>query len=247
MALTDSSQTRTRARILVATLSLLATALVLTTVSSAAANPVRVTRGIGSASPVVLLVESQSIELYETGFRHCERLKGWRSGSGRRSPSRSESSASTTSAVGCCARFDQFGADSGCGGVRRQARAGVPVGWPRSIIVGMIIIASLSPVLPLVEEAVGLSTTSVATVDIVLDVVVLLLVLARAFFLGIALLVVLELIIPTGSLGTPWGWLRSVRDRNRRTRRYLQVLALAARHGLGGFLGRSTRTTTSST
>ena len=75
---------------------------------------------------------------------------------------------------------------------------GVPVGWPRSVIVGMIT-------------------------------------------LGIALLVVLELIVPTGTLGTPLTWVRSFRERHRRTRRYLQVLTIATRNGLGGFLGRSSR------
>ena len=45
---------------------------------------------------------------------------------------------------------------------------GVPVGWPRSIIVGMIMISSLSPILPLVEESVGVSENSTATPDILL-------------------------------------------------------------------------------
>ena len=120
---------------------------------------------------------------------------------------------------------------------------GVPVGWPRSIIVGMIMISSLSPILPLVEESVGVSETSTSTPDILLDVVVLLLVLAWTFFLGIALLVILELIVPTGTLGTPLTWVRTFRERNRRTRRYLQVLTIATRNGLGGFLGRSSRAT----
>jgi ubiquinone biosynthesis protein len=118
---------------------------------------------------------------------------------------------------------------------------GVPVGWPRSIIVGMIMISSLSPILPLVADSVGVAETSTATPDILLDVVVLLLILAWTFFLGIALLVVLELIIPTGTLGTPLTWVRTFRERNRRSRRYLQVLTIATRNGLGGFLGRSSR------
>ena len=63
--------------------------------------------------------------------------------------------------------------------------------------------------------------------------------MAWSFLLGIALLVLLELVIPTGSVGTPVGWVRGLREQNRRTRRYVEVLGIAARHGLGGFLRRS--------
>jgi ubiquinone biosynthesis protein len=117
---------------------------------------------------------------------------------------------------------------------------GVPVGWPRSIIVGMIMISSLSPILPLVADSVGGGDLD-GHARHLLDVVVLLLILAWTFFLGIALLVVLELIIPTGTLGTPLTWVRTFRERNRRSRRYLQVLTIATRNGLDGFLGRSSR------
>ena len=117
----------------------------------------------------------------------------------------------------------------------------VPVGWPRSIILGMILFNSIGAVVPWIAEASGISeATTRTTTEIVAAVSVLLLVLAWGFFLCIAALVVLELIIPTGSLGTPWGWVRTIRDRNRRTRRYLQVLAIATRNGLGSFLGSST-------
>ena len=118
---------------------------------------------------------------------------------------------------------------------------GVPVGWPRSIIVGMILFSSIGGVVPWVAEESGISERTTTTVtEIVAAVVVLILVFAWGFFLSIAALVVLELIIPTGSLGTPWGLVSEIRQRNRRTRRYLQVLAIATRNGLGRFLGSST-------
>lgn len=117
----------------------------------------------------------------------------------------------------------------------------VPVGWPRSIIVGMILFASIGGVAPWVFAETGInSDTATTATEAVVAVSVLTLILAWGYFASIAVLVVLELIIPTGSFGTPWGLVRSVRDRNRRTRRYLQVLAIATKHGLGGFLGSST-------
>ncbi len=119
----------------------------------------------------------------------------------------------------------------------------VPIGWPRSIIVGMILVSSIGGVAPWVAEQTGIDPdTPTSVTEVVVAASVLVLILAWGFFASIAALVVLELIIPTGSLGTPWGWVQSVRNRNRRTRRYLQVLAIATKHGLGGFLGSSTTT-----
>ncbi len=117
---------------------------------------------------------------------------------------------------------------------------GAPVGWPRSIIIGMILFSSVGGTIPWVVQQTGIRTTETTTTGVVVAVTVLLLVLAWAFFVSIAVLVVLELIVPTGTLGTPWGWVRTIRDRNRRTRRYLQVLGIATRNGLGSFLSSST-------
>ncbi len=129
---------------------------------------------------------------------------------------------------------------AGFGFVARRT-LGAPVGWPRSIIVGMILFSSIGGVVPWVAQETGISERTTTTVtEIVAAVVVFILVFAWGFFLSVAILVVLELIIPTGSLGTPWGMISEIRQRNRRTRRYLQVLAIATRNGLGGFLSSST-------
>jgi ubiquinone biosynthesis protein len=129
---------------------------------------------------------------------------------------------------------------AGFGFVARRT-LGAPVGWPRSIIIGMILFSSIGGVVPWVAEETGISERTTTTVtEIVAAAVVFILVFAWGFFLSVAALVVLELIIPTGSLGTPWGMISEIRQRNRRTRRYLQVLAIATRNGLGGFLGSST-------
>ena len=129
---------------------------------------------------------------------------------------------------------------AGFGFVARRTLS-VPVGWPRCIIVGMLLFGGIGIPAPWIAEQVGINSESATTVtEVVVAVSVLALVVAWGFFASIAVLVVLELIIPTGSLGTPWGLVRSIRSRNRRTRRYLQVLAIATKHGLGGFLGSST-------
>jgi ubiquinone biosynthesis protein len=116
---------------------------------------------------------------------------------------------------------------------------GAPVGWPRSILVGLILISLLGTTLPTLGEAMGVADETGQVSSPALAGVLLALVVAWGFFLSIAALVVLELIVPTGSLGSPLHAVRGVRRRLRRTRRYLQVLAIAARHGLTGFLRRS--------
>jgi ubiquinone biosynthesis protein len=68
----------------------------------------------------------------------------------------------------------------------------------------------------------------------------------RLLFLGLSVLastvaamvvlVVAELLVPTGSLPGPLGLLRGGRARYRRLRRYLQILRIAVRHDLGRFL-----------
>ena len=129
---------------------------------------------------------------------------------------------------------------AGFGFVARRTLS-VPVGWPRSIVVGMLLFSSIGGTAPWIAEQVGIdSETATTATEVVVAASVLALILAWGFFASIAVLVVLELIVPTGSLGTPWGLVRSIRSRNRRTRRYLQVLAIATKHGLGGFLGSST-------
>ncbi|MFC7620607.1 ABC1 kinase family protein [Microlunatus sp. GCM10028923] len=112
---------------------------------------------------------------------------------------------------------------------------GVPIGWPRSILVGLIMVGSLGTTLPWIAFQSGLFEQNDDRIPLGL-LLIFVLVLAWAFFLAIAVLVVAELIIPTGTIPTPWRVLRSTRERFRRFRRYVQVIAIAVRHGLGGFL-----------
>src|SRR5215211_5846351 len=116
---------------------------------------------------------------------------------------------------------------------------GAPVGWPRSILVGMLMSSLLGSVLSRLSRTLGLASEAGEVDQPVLAGVLFALILAWAFLLSIAALVVLELIVPTGSIGSPRRLVRGLRMRWRRTKRYLQVLAIAARHGPGGFLRRS--------
>jgi ubiquinone biosynthesis protein len=116
---------------------------------------------------------------------------------------------------------------------------GAPIGWPRSILVGIVLVSVLGNVLSRLSRTIGLTDEAGEVDQPVLAGVIFALILAWAFLLSIAALVVLELIIPTGSIPSPRQLGRGLRMRWRRTKRYVQVLAIATRHGLGGFLRRS--------
>lgn len=57
-----------------------------------------------------------------------------------------------------------------------------------------------------------------------------------AIALGLGVLVILEALLPTGSLPGPLALLRDLPARRRRARRYARIVAIGVRHGLGGFL-----------
>lgn len=54
--------------------------------------------------------------------------------------------------------------------------------------------------------------------------------------IAMIMLVVWEAVVPTGAVPPARTWFKGLRTRMRRTRRYLQILAIAARHGLIGLL-----------
>ncbi|MEU5875757.1 AarF/UbiB family protein [Glycomyces sp. NPDC047369] len=60
--------------------------------------------------------------------------------------------------------------------------------------------------------------------------------LVTAPVIAMILLVIWEAVIPTGAVPPARTWFKGLRTRVRRTRRYLQILAIAARHGLIGLL-----------
>ncbi len=110
---------------------------------------------------------------------------------------------------------------------------GVPIGWPRSIVVGVIVYAAGAPVATLFASTSGLSAGAELSPS-ALGAAALIVVLsfAWAFAFGIGLLVLVEVLWPTGSIPTPLAYFRARRASKARRRRYFRVAALAIRNGL---------------
>lgn len=111
---------------------------------------------------------------------------------------------------------------------------GAPVGWLRGLVVGVGFYLVLTPTLNRVVEASDL--VDVATLEIkaapAAIAAVLGLALVWAFLLGVTVLLVWEVLVPTGSVRDPVTWVRDVVAGRRRTRRYVRVGAVVAKHGL---------------
>jgi ubiquinone biosynthesis protein len=73
----------------------------------------------------------------------------------------------------------------------------------------------------------------------------LILAFACSLLAVVIFLVVAEALVPTGSV-TPVAWVRGLRSRLARSRRYAQITAIAVRHGLGPYLRGGRRVTTGS-
>ena len=120
---------------------------------------------------------------------------------------------------------------------------GVPVGWPRTILVSGVVLVSGGAPAREISQNLGLTTADGQLVEgnelVVAAVMFLLLMWLIA--VGLAMLVILEAIVPTGSLPGPFALVRGLPARRRRTARYAAVVGVAVRHGLGGFLGRGAR------
>ena len=117
-----------------------------------------------------------------------------------------------------------------------------PVGWPRSIVVGLLVFATGLPFASWLVDQTGLlidgETRSVRDAFIALAVV--LLSVAWVFALGIGVLVALEVVFPTRPLPNPVDVVRAAIRQRKRTRRYVQIVGIATRHGAGWiFHGRS--------
>ncbi|MBO0810447.1 MAG: AarF/ABC1/UbiB kinase family protein [Microlunatus sp.] len=109
---------------------------------------------------------------------------------------------------------------------------GVPVGWPRSIIVAGALYLASGPVLlalftreGVIEGGRLVGRTSTAVVLLLIGTIML-------FACALIVLVIIEVIVPTGSVGSPFRLLTDTRARARRGRRYLQVLGIITKHGL---------------
>ncbi|MCU1481444.1 MAG: AarF/ABC1/UbiB kinase family protein [Subtercola sp.] len=117
---------------------------------------------------------------------------------------------------------------------------GVPIGWPRSIVVGILVfICGLPFATWVLRETGAMSGTQAEASDAVI-LTLIVLSIAWVFALGIGLLVILEAVFPTTSLRNPIDVVRAGLQRQKRTRRYLQILEIASRNGAGWlFRGRN--------
>lgn len=112
---------------------------------------------------------------------------------------------------------------------------GVPVGWPRTIVVSLMTLSGGASLMRWISETLHLDLNPTAdnippTAAIVL--------LASAWLLAaqVAALAALEAFVPTGSLPGPLSFLRSLPARRRRAMRYTKIIRIAAAHGLGTYL-----------
>ncbi len=116
---------------------------------------------------------------------------------------------------------------------------GVPVGWPRTIVVSIAVLSVMGVVgMRLGRDLGWLDAGGALTADAepLAMSLVYVLVMAWSIAVGLGVLVILEAMVPTGSLPGPVAVLRDLPARQRRSRRYTRIVAIAARHGLGGFL-----------
>lgn len=115
---------------------------------------------------------------------------------------------------------------------------GARIGRIRGYVVALVVLAITSPIgLALVRTA-GFDTAR----DLARDPWVAMLVLVLGFLwtlaAGLALLVILESVAPTGSIPSPLAMVRGWRAATRRTRRYLQLSWILIASGLSGSLRR---------
>ena len=112
---------------------------------------------------------------------------------------------------------------------------GVPVGWPRTIVLSLIIQAASAGLLSWVGQTLGLDTT-ITSPNLGQTFAILALVLAWLIAVQVAILAILEVFVPTGTVPGPLAFVRSLPSRRRRAARYTAIVRIAARHGLGAYL-----------
>lgn len=112
---------------------------------------------------------------------------------------------------------------------------GTAVGWPRSIVVGLLVFVLGVPSAAWTLRQTNLTQAGdqIPADDVWLWVGLVALSLAWVFALGVAALVASEAIFPTRPLPNPVDLVRAALRQRKRTRRYLEILAIASRHGVG--------------
>lgn len=115
---------------------------------------------------------------------------------------------------------------------------GVPVGWFRSVLVALLMVLSTNVVFEAVITPLAGTDPSGALSGVTAPAALVLIVIALLwiFGLGTAVLMILEMVIPTGVLPNPFLWAAGLRSTWARNKRYRQVVGVFLRHGLGANL-----------
>lgn len=120
---------------------------------------------------------------------------------------------------------------------------GVPVGWIRTAVVSLVVVYGGGAVSRPLGEELGLFTDQgvITPGQEGTAGAVVLLMAAWGIALGLGILVILEALLPTGTVPSLTRFLRDLPSRRRRGKRYARIVTLAVKHGLGGFLSSRAR------
>lgn len=112
---------------------------------------------------------------------------------------------------------------------------GVPVGWPRTIVVTLLMLGAFTGVSSWITTALHLDLSATSD-EIAATAAILGLTVGWVLAAQVAILAVLEAFAPTGTVPGPLAVLRSLPARRRRAVRYSTIIRIAAAHGLGAYL-----------
>lgn len=116
---------------------------------------------------------------------------------------------------------------------------GVPVGWPRTIVLSLFVGAASGPVITVYSRLTSIDYRTGTPPTTFESIYLLLLLIGWILAAEAAALAILEAVLPTGSVPQPIWVLRNLPSATRRLLRYAQILRIAARHGLTSYLGRT--------
>lgn len=117
---------------------------------------------------------------------------------------------------------------------------GVPVGWPRTLLVSLAMSGAAGGLLNWTGRVLNLDLRAPGD-QVIAAGLIFTLVVGWVIAAEVGILAVLEAFVPTGSLPGPLAFIRSLPARRRRGARYTKIVAIAASHGLGAYLRPTSR------
>lgn len=113
------------------------------------------------------------------------------------------------------------------------------IGWVRALVTSAVVFLGSLPLTAWVFEQADVIDGDRVVVESPIVVAFVALVLGWIFAVVVVILVTLEFLWPSRPLGNPVTIVREAFRRRDRARRYAQIVAIASRHGLGMYRGRS--------